>query len=801
MMVRNILIFLLFFSVWVYAGKNDSSNSFELRGAVIDSEKDNNKPDRNGVPQTPGFYYKVGPRSNDSSYHGSSISRNSMRKIAASHKIDTRNFSLRDLAFQKLSWAEINRCVSQYYDASTDAVVVFNPLYLTHAPRACANWTVQTYWEGLRVLSARRFLLDQNVDLPPEYKYFGKNSQYKMYVHDGDRHWIAQQWPLYDYPAFWEFLKQYPDYEHCILAAQNLINRNESVRDQLSAQAREKIAAQATRITECYKAAHAHAIQEQHEREEQARLAAQKQQEEYEEKLLREEVKKQEEIRQLEMIQDQLRMQYTCLESQCGDKNRLQHLRNGFVAVQTVINGNDVSILVIRELNNNAIDILQDLDIDAQEFTRCFGNAIATAKHEEIIDITNTFGELSIQPNLHKISSIMCGFANSAQICNKSGDVKEANAIADFCWDMLEYSQAFAGGIFDGLKAIGNSVIHADQTIQHIASACTRAVTFIEDIMMHAEYFSDECETHMLAQCMGIEHKDPRGEIEKYTEKLVRMGDALEAAGHRFNNKSGPEKIRICTSLGVELCLTPVVYDKLFCGAGLLCRAVSPYVKEALQRLPNSVPAEHLLMCAEGGSEVEVALEATKMFEKAAEAESKIAGIAGGGKNIGNFITKEAAYTLLEESQELHQLERIIERLRQTADKNIFKTHYSPANSTKIEAIEAKAESLYALIRETANDINRVSENTGLSQKIVKKVKEHVFFDEHILFNEIKRFAPDIDMAEAWTRLADNKFVQADLSWLLHEYAESILMKGQQMNWRSAHDIINQFYNWEILIQ
>ncbi|HEV2601040.1 MAG TPA: hypothetical protein VGT41_01960 [Candidatus Babeliales bacterium] len=671
-MAHNFFVFfLLFFSCFAYAETYNHTSAVSF--CSTEAEK---KIGPNGLPQTPGFYCITGPGGSGSSHDGSSKCRNSTR--ARSHcaldisklshrqaallynsspayreliKNGAKIISYRDLAYQKLSREEINLYPTVYCDNASGALIQFHPLHLVHNPRACAHWTLQTYWEGLGTLFADLYSVDEDVSLRSEYKYFGCSDTFKWYVHDSCRYAIVQQWPLYDYPAFWEFLKQYPDYQQCIIAVQDLINRDESVRNQLSAQAREKIAVETTRIIAYHQAAHARAVQEQHRRDEEARLAARKQQQEYEQKLLQEEVEKQEEIRQLEMIQDLLRTQYNCLESQqCGNKNRLQHLRNGFVAVQTVINGNDVSILVTRELNNKAIRILHDLDIDAQEFVSCFGNAIVTAKHEEIIDITNTFGELSVQPNLHKFSSIMCGFANNAQTCNKSGDIKEASAIADFCWDMLECSQAFTGGIFDGIKAIGYSIgdlaTKPRATIKHAAGALKRAAAFIEDIIMHAEYFSDECETQILSQFAGVKHNYPKDELEAYTDKLVRMGDALEAAGHRLNNKlskmSVPEKLRMCTSLGVELCLTPVVYDKLLRGAGLLCRQVAPYIKEALQRIPNTVPTEHLLMCAEGGAEVEATLEATKIFEKAAETESKIAGITGGGKNIGNIIPKFA---------------------------------------------------------------------------------------------------------------------------------------------------------------
>jgi len=42
----------------------------------------------------------------------------------------------------------------------------------------------------------------------------------------------------------------------------------------------------------------------------------------------------------------------------------------------------------------------------------------------------------------------------------------------------------------------------------------------------------------------------------------------------------------------------------------------------------------------------------------------------------------------------------------------------------------------------------------------------------------------------------DNIFVHSDLMLLQHEYAESFIMNGIEVSWRTAHDIVIEFYDW-----
>ena len=43
------------------------------------------------------------------------------------------------------------------------------------------------------------------------------------------------------------------------------------------------------------------------------------------------------------------------------------------------------------------------------------------------------------------------------------------------------------------------------------------------------------------------------------------------------------------------------------------------------------------------------------------------------------------------------------------------------------------ADDLYDAIRATDNDVNKVARNTGIKPQNIQTVKDHVFYDEHLL--------------------------------------------------------------------
>ena len=108
------------------------------------------------------------------------------------------------------------------------------------------------------------------------------------------------------------------------------------------------------------------------------------------------------------------------------------------------------------------------------------------------------------------------------------------------------------------------------------------------------------------------------------------------------------------------------------------------------------------------------------------------------------------------------------------------------------------AKTYYSSVRKMKNDVKSIVKNTGFSEKMVRTVKEHIFYKEQNLgYGEVRRFDPDYDMALSWQRFIEGKDIKSmDIILLRHEYLESGLMKRYNYEYRVAHDITDRKYNY-----
>lgn len=116
---------------------------------------------------------------------------------------------------------------------------------------------------------------------------------------------------------------------------------------------------------------------------------------------------------------------------------------------------------------------------------------------------------------------------------------------------------------------------------------------------------------------------------------------------------------------------------------------------------------------------------------------------------------------------------------------------YLPSNNSIKEKQAAKA---YKNISKR-NDIERISEASGMPKEDIKAIKRHIFYDKHNLYDEYRIFDVDYDMAVAWERLNQGKPLERDIILLNHELLESKYEKIY--NHDIAHSLANQKYNWE----
>lgn len=108
-----------------------------------------------------------------------------------------------------------------------------------------------------------------------------------------------------------------------------------------------------------------------------------------------------------------------------------------------------------------------------------------------------------------------------------------------------------------------------------------------------------------------------------------------------------------------------------------------------------------------------------------------------------------------------------------------------------------EAEDYYTKIRNIKTDIKEISKNTGWSEASIEKIKNHVFYNKHILREgNISLLNADYNMAVAWQRLINGNYEDRDILLLKHEYLESIIENRYKMSNEEAHVITTKTHDW-----
>lgn len=112
------------------------------------------------------------------------------------------------------------------------------------------------------------------------------------------------------------------------------------------------------------------------------------------------------------------------------------------------------------------------------------------------------------------------------------------------------------------------------------------------------------------------------------------------------------------------------------------------------------------------------------------------------------------------------------------------------------------ADEYYEAIRASTTDIARIAGNTGYKAANIRKIKEHLFFNEHLLDRytalgipaTIGRFDSNMSIAQAWRRLENGSHSASDLQLFRHETAEAWYMRNVAPGYNQAHNVAARRY-------
>ena len=152
----------------------------------------------------------------------------------------------------------------------------------------------------------------------------------------------------------------------------------------------------------------------------------------------------------------------------------------------------------------------------------------------------------------------------------------------------------------------------------------------------------------------------------------------------------------------------------------------------------------------------------------------------------------------------LHPRCRCAIMYREIGDKKPNKPRGALSGALNPDSIEAEQHAFryYGLVRSMKTDCKRIAANTGFREQDIQRVKNHIFYKEHELYDgEVSRFYPSYHMAQSWQRLIDGRDIQTrDIILLNHEFLESII-EAEGFNAQVAHTIAEKIYNYSALIK
>ena len=116
---------------------------------------------------------------------------------------------------------------------------------------------------------------------------------------------------------------------------------------------------------------------------------------------------------------------------------------------------------------------------------------------------------------------------------------------------------------------------------------------------------------------------------------------------------------------------------------------------------------------------------------------------------------------------------------------DMIRTRLEPTGAGRGRGGKLEAEDAYEQIRASETDVAGIAGNTGIPERVVRRVKNHLFLRAHrVAVGPGKivemRFTPDSRIAELWSRASAGPLETAELAefrrLLAHEYVESSLM-------------------------
>jgi len=317
----------------------------------------------------------------------------------------------------------------------------------------CARWSELDYVYALVTLCSQALPHGHRCALPSTMKPFCSDDKNIYYIDDAQRFNVFEQWKLYDYENFWQFIRHFSDYEQCICSVYDFFVEHPQYQQLLSQYALQRISRERNDIKCREQAQHI-----QQERDQQQVI-----QRTYQE--------------HAEAIDDEQGYWHELCDVYdhygLGDGARLEKRID---ALREINSSGAVYTRTQHNLDAAVVQLLQSSGCNGDDYTCCYGNQLQQVVHGECLDILGHVASPSISLIIEKDVVVDC--VDAAREYNQSGLVHKACQVADMCWSMLDYGRAVLAHVASRVAS------HSPDIIANVAAG-------VKDIVVHPAQYID----------------------------------------------------------------------------------------------------------------------------------------------------------------------------------------------------------------------------------------------------------------------------------------------------------------------
>jgi len=311
---------------------------------------------------------------------------------------------------------------------------------LFNRPEKCASWKFNDYWNGL--IQRYGYIISDSIAVPAEFirTDYHPAKGVTIYIHRDGFTQIMRQPKLYEYEAFWHFIKSFNNYEDLFLSVFDgkspIRTYSTKAHSRIVAERKKILGARQLREDECRRQCYQASV---------SNIMAQSQ------ALL---VEEQEEWRELsELSQDYGVPYHAYINERNAALEQIKHSGLSYSGVS-------------YSIDSDSAGMLQASGYDPQLYEELYGNQLQHALHTEYIDILAQAAQLSPSSPLYDYKGSIVDLVESSRLYNANGECHTSSMINDLCWSILDYGSAILEGVAQGIIGAARDIIeHPLQTV------------------------------------------------------------------------------------------------------------------------------------------------------------------------------------------------------------------------------------------------------------------------------------------------------------------------------------------------